>query len=281
MYKTPAIPPLQNISDRPTRDALLALTEGWQVRNGMTGSKENRFITQGEFDLALKKLGVRTRDVSEEQTGARKSTQDSAAACPSGCDKLIGGTTVLGVKDATAFVIQSPTPKDGYATNTSLLFRRDDYAGTMRDAWRFALGRWNSDLLVYGANMADPTKDVPATSEGNFNFVDMVTGGGTAAILYPQSKGGGMRLFGRLSFDDTRINQILIQLRNFQKISWNKTGIINTYFNGDKAQWILEHTADKKDLFAIHVGSGDWYQNGVNQSARINDIEARLAAKGI
>lgn len=59
-YKPPSIPPVQNVADAPTRNALLALTEGWQVRNGMTGSGEHRFITKVEFDDALKKMGVGT-----------------------------------------------------------------------------------------------------------------------------------------------------------------------------------------------------------------------------
>ncbi|MDO8311506.1 MAG: hypothetical protein Q7T25_06175 [Sideroxyarcus sp.] len=81
-YRPPAIPPIQNIADAPTKNALLALIEGWQVRNGMTGSGENRFITKSEFDDALKKMGVSTVApvVTQESSGSYASGSSSASS---------------------------------------------------------------------------------------------------------------------------------------------------------------------------------------------------------
>lgn len=77
MYKPPAIPPVQNIQDKPTKDVLAALTEGWQVRNGKS---DNRFVTGGEFDLALKNLSIPATGNQQAESNAKSGTAASAAS---------------------------------------------------------------------------------------------------------------------------------------------------------------------------------------------------------
>jgi len=85
-YKPPSIPPIQNIADTATKNALLALTEGWQVRNGMTGSGGDQFITKDEFDLALKNMGVAApvtaQDVPGSYAGGGGATASSVDLLP-------------------------------------------------------------------------------------------------------------------------------------------------------------------------------------------------------
>lgn len=45
----PAVPSLHTIQDPATRNALQAIVDGWNVRNGATGNGDNRFITASEL----------------------------------------------------------------------------------------------------------------------------------------------------------------------------------------------------------------------------------------
>lgn len=49
----PAVPNLSNIQDPEVRTALQALSDGWQVRNGWSGSGDNKFLTQADLDDAV------------------------------------------------------------------------------------------------------------------------------------------------------------------------------------------------------------------------------------
>lgn len=86
-YIPPSIPPIQNIADKPTKSALMALVEGWQVRNGQTGSGANRFITKTEFDLALKNLGVPQAVAQQEVPGTY--AVGGGGSSTSGCVDLL------------------------------------------------------------------------------------------------------------------------------------------------------------------------------------------------
>lgn len=80
MYKPPAIPPIQNIADKPTRDALLAISEILQVRNSQT---DNRFIDKSEFDLAIKNLSAAKKNQQQAPAEDRRSNGGTAASATS------------------------------------------------------------------------------------------------------------------------------------------------------------------------------------------------------
>ena len=44
---------LQAIKDENVKAVLQALVDGWQVRNNQTGSGDNKFLTQADFDAAV------------------------------------------------------------------------------------------------------------------------------------------------------------------------------------------------------------------------------------
>jgi hypothetical protein len=134
-YKPPSIPPIQNIADAPTKNALLALTEGWQVRNGMTGSGENRFIDKAEFDAAMKALGVVAPAIIQDTPGSYaggSSTSPSSTftASSSGIDLLPLNNWWTG-----RHTWDSPFPVNTTADNWHIKLAT---AGLAR--WNFALG---------------------------------------------------------------------------------------------------------------------------------------------
>lgn len=246
-YKPPSIPPIQNIKDAPTKNALLALTEGWQVRNGMTGSGANRFITKAEFDLALKNLSVPQAAAQQEVPGTY-AVGGSSSSSSGGADLLPLNNTWRGLN-----IWERPTPANTTADNWHFKFSRD---GAARFA--FSLGHANSDDSYLDAN-----NDTFATeSIGNLYLVDpgrLNDAGGNIATFYKPTKGGGMRLFGRLSFDETRLNSVMIRLRDTQKIGWGVSGnaahqgipLITTFFDPTTSVWKLQNSS--LDRFMIDV----------------------------
>lgn len=76
MSKIRAIP-TTGIQDRPTREAIEALAEGWNLRNGITGSGDDRFVTSGDVLALIKKAEIAKSKPSMEDAnagGVRQST---------------------------------------------------------------------------------------------------------------------------------------------------------------------------------------------------------------
>lgn len=75
MYKPSGIPPIQNIQDRPTRDALAALAEVTQVRNSAT---DDGFVSRAEMQAEIRKQVASLRVAAPSATEVKARTMTSA-----------------------------------------------------------------------------------------------------------------------------------------------------------------------------------------------------------
>jgi len=224
------------------------------VRNA--GSGENRFITKGEFDLAMKKLSATPTPVVQDVPGRyfSSSVAPAASGASVAADLLPSANTWTGLN-----VWERPTPVSTEADNWHIKFSRDGQA-----RWVFALGH-NLDVpSTNGAN--DGTVQ---NSFGNLYIDDpgrsASDNGGFAAIIYPVSKGSGMRLFGRLSFDESQLYKSMIQFRETQGVGWDSTGSITTAFYSYNGLWTLRNAG--RDLFSVSAADGAIFLRGARLSA--------------
>ena len=128
MYNAPAIPPIQNIADQPTKNALLALVDGWQVRNG---AGDNGFATRAEMIAAI----------AAAPSGAAKSTvvslpgsQPTAPSPTTSESPLLSANNIWTGSNKYMKAIRFDTTLDGTGLATALqdvLILRD----TQRIVW--------------------------------------------------------------------------------------------------------------------------------------------------